>query len=78
MPDWSIVNPPPEGHPDVASWAWNLFEISRRERRRLNIEDRWRTSYRLYRGDHGQGGRNRAFTMLNLFFANIEDRKSVV
>lgn len=76
MPDWSIVNPPPEGHPDVASWAWNLFEISRRERRRLNLEERWRTSYRLYRGDHGQGGRNRAFTMLNLFFANIERTKA--
>jgi hypothetical protein len=80
MPDprWTIANPPPEGHSDVAAWAWQLFELAKEERDRLGLPDRWTTNYQLYRGTHSyQRLRNAgSIVELNLFFANVERTKA--
>jgi hypothetical protein len=79
--EWSIVDPPPEGHKDVANWAWNLFEIAREERDRLLLPERWLANYQLYRGDHWKKGATTAKedkqkVTINLFFANVERTKA--
>jgi hypothetical protein len=73
--DWNLSNPPPEGHKDVAMWAYQLWYDSQREKERLGLGDRWFESHRLYRGDHWN--RNRSFNRddkhkvtVNLIFAN--------
>jgi len=73
---WSLTNPPPKGHADVGPWAWELFQTAKLERKRLFLEERWKANYRLYRGDHGQAARGRAFTPINLYFANVERTKA--
>lgn len=75
---WSIANPPPEGHEDVAAWAWQQFELAREERDRLGLPERWSTNYQLYRGTHTvQRMRNSNNVVeLNLFFANVERTKA--
>lgn len=76
---WTIVNPPPEGHKDVGTWAWQLFDTARRERDRLQLPERWLANYTLYRGDHWQvakGKKNKSKVTLNLFFANVERTKA--
>ncbi|MEF8943304.1 MAG: hypothetical protein V5B78_11000 [Desulfohalobiaceae bacterium] len=49
---WNLNNIPPEGDPDVGSFAYRLFEDSLRERRRLQLEERWHRFYQLFRGQH--------------------------
>ena len=80
MPDpkFTIANPPPEGHEDVAAWAWQLFEAARDERDRLGLPDRWATNYQLYRGTHTLQRMRTANNVveLNLFFANVDRTKA--
>ena len=77
-PKFTIAGPPPEGHPDVAAWAWQMFELAREERDRLGLPERWATNYQLYRGTHTiQRLRNANNVVeLNLFFANVERTKA--
>lgn len=77
-PKWTIANPPPEGSPDVAAWAWQLFEHAKEERDRLGLAERWTTNYQLYRGTHSYQRLKNAKNIveLNLFFANVERTKA--
>lgn len=72
--DYSISNPPPEGHTDLGKWVWNLFEAAYAEKERLGLMDRWLSNYRLYRGNHWgeQARNNKDLVSLNLFFANVQ------
>lgn len=75
--DWSLSNPPPKGHPDVAMFANNLFEISRVELERIGKHDDLLANYSLYRGKTVGGaggilGKSQGVTPVNLYFANIE------
>lgn len=70
----TLSNPPPKGHPDLAKWVWNLWESSFAEKERLGLMDRWKSSYRLFRGNHwGETARkNRDKIAINLYFANVQ------
>lgn len=72
--EWTLSNLPPEGHEDVAGFANNLFEISRKEIERLRKHDDFLANYSLYRGRAISGALNKArgLTPVNLYFANIE------
>ena len=72
--DWSLSNPPPKGDPDVATWANNLFEISRIELERIGKHNDLLANYSLYRGKGtgGMAGKSWGLTPVNLYFANIE------
>lgn len=73
---WNLASLPPQGHPDVAKFAWELFETSWRERDRQGLQDRWRANDKLRRGDpslNKPGDKKRkGFTPVNLYFANVE------
>lgn len=71
---WDLFNVPPKGHPDVAAFANNLFEISRLELERLGKHNDLLANYSLYRGKTigGIRGRSVGITPVNLYFANIE------
>lgn len=74
---WNLRKLPPAKHPDVGPFFQRLFEDALRERSRLNLEDRWRQNYRLYRGNHHQDtlgvltGKSRGKLSLALLGANI-------
>jgi len=72
--DWSLSNLPPKGHKDVASFANNLFEISRLELERIGKHDDLLANYSLYRGKTMTGvhGGASGLTPVNLYFSNIE------
>jgi hypothetical protein len=75
--EWSITNPPPEGHKDVGLWAYGLFEAAMAEKDRQGLTDRWYEAHRLYRGDHWRAGKlqgrdDRHKVQVNLLFANIQ------
>ena len=75
-PKWDTVNIPPEGHEDVARFAWDLFEKAASERERLGLIERWLNNHRLYRGDHWNLNRVARkkpgdLVTVNLLFANI-------
>jgi len=72
MPEWSLVNLPPKNHADVADFAYNLFEIARREKERLKKPDDFLFNYSLYRGKTDSKGRKAGNSLVNLYFANIE------
>lgn len=75
MPDpkkWSLVNPPPEGHEDVAKWAWGLFDQARIEKDRLRLPEVWKRNYSMFRGDHWGKKKKRNTLSINLFFSNIQ------
>jgi hypothetical protein len=71
---WTLENIPPEGHKDVADFAFNLFEIARIEKERLNKPAEFLSNYALYRGKKSTSGGSalRNNTLVNLYFANIE------
>jgi hypothetical protein len=75
-PKWTTMNPPPEGHEDVAVFAWELFEAAKNEKMRLQVAERWKENYRLYRGSHwldSPATRDRKSKVtVNLFFANVQ------
>jgi len=71
---WTLENVPPKGHKDVASFCYNLFEIARVEKDRLNKPADFLTNYALYRGrkiDMPKQVQTRD-TPVNLYFANVE------
>lgn len=72
--EFTLANPPPKGHPDLADWVWGLFEDSYAEKERLGLMERWKSSYRLFRGNHwGEKARNNPDRLsINLTFANIQ------
>lgn len=73
---WTLENIPPKGHKDVADFAFNLFEIARIEKERLNKPAEFLSNYALYRGRQstttGAGSTPKTNTLVNLYFANIE------
>ena len=71
---WSLVNLPPKNHKDVADFAYELFEIARLEKERLGKHQDFLSNYSLYRGKQTIGSTTvtKAYTPVNLFFANIE------
>lgn len=74
--DWSLENIPPKGHKDTAGFAFNLFEIARLEKERLNKPTEFLSNYALYRGKNNEtvksGATSKTNTLVNLYFANIE------
>lgn len=68
---WDISNPPPEGHKDVAEFAWQLFMDGLAEKERLNLHKTWRANYRLFRGNHWGEKKKRSNLTINLFFSNV-------
>ena len=82
---WNLQKAPPPGHPEVADYAFELFEISRLEKERLNKPQDFLSNYALYRGQEsktqisGRRGRQRAnITPINLYFSNIERTVAVI
>ena len=72
--EFTLSNPPPADHPDLAEWVWGLFEESYSEKERLGLMERWKSNYRLLRGNHwGEKARNNPDKItVNLFFANVQ------
>ena len=76
--EWNLVTLPPEGHSDLPLYVWNLWQVASDEKERLNLPERWKHNYMLYRGNHWQNnlarytkaGRDRL--PINLFFANVQ------
>ena len=77
---WDLAHVPPKGHPDVAEFAFQLFEIARMEKERLGKPQDFLSNYAMYRGrkDAPQTGRKgyspkqQVSVPVNLFFSNIE------
>ncbi len=72
---WNLANIPPVGHPDAPEFFWELYEIARREQDRVQIRERCRGNFRLYRGDHWQKSRTIGSAhklTVNLFAANVQ------
>ena len=77
---WNLQNIPPKNHADVGEFAYNLFDIARQEKERLNKPQDFLANYALYRsrenkqqsGRKGYNGGNKQQTLVNLYFANIE------
>lgn len=74
--EWDLRRLPPEGHDDVAMFAYKLFETSLGEKLKLQLADRFLENYRLYRGDHWRKNRtlskdDKHKVTVNLVFANI-------
>jgi len=72
---WSLMNIPPKGHKAVADFAFGLFEIARIEKERLGKPGDFLSNYALYRGKQSSGANvtaAKAYTPVNLYFANIE------
>lgn len=72
--EYTLSNPPPKDHKDLAKWVWGLFEDSFSEKERLGLMERWKSNYRLYRGNHwGEKARtNKDKVTINLYFANVQ------
>ena len=77
--DWGLHSIPAKNHPDVAEFAYNLFEIARVEKERLGKNQDFLSNYALYRGKRnrqrtGYKGHSPAAisNIINLYFANIE------
>jgi len=72
--DYTLSSPPPADHPELADWVWDLFEESYSEKERLGLMDRWKSNYKLLRGNHwGEKARgNPDKITINLFFANVQ------
>ncbi len=62
---WNLENIPPKGHKDVAEFAYNLFEIARNEKERLDKNADFLSNYSLYKGKTNS-------TPVNLYFSNVE------
>ena len=73
--EWNLQNIPPKSHKDVADFAYGLFEIARIEKERLGKHKDFLANYALYRGKQTKGVTPtivKAYTPINLYFANIE------
>lgn len=85
---WNLQKAPPPGHPDVADYGFELFEISRLEKERLKKPQDFLSNYALYRGQEskaqlsssrrGQSRQRANLTPINLYFSNIERTVAVI
>lgn len=76
---WTLSNIPPIGHPDVADFAFQLFDIARAEKERLGKPEDFLSNYALYRGhtsskQSARKGYRQSSRMMpvNFYFANVE------
>lgn len=73
--NWSLSKLPPEGHPDVGLFAWELYELSEAEKNRQGLPDRWIENHRLWRGGAVNRGlktyKNKHAVAANLIFSNV-------
>jgi hypothetical protein len=77
---WNLGNIPRVGDPDVAEFAYELFDIARKEKERLGKPADFMANYALYRGAvskavagrKGYSPQEKGRTPVNLYFANIE------
>lgn len=79
LKEFDLQHLPPEGHPKVGEFFWDLWTKAMAEKERLNLTDRFIEAYRLFRGGHWDQStkkrlRNNRVDKLtaNLLFANIE------
>lgn len=72
--EFTLSDLPGKDHPDLGKFVWELFEASYAEKERLGLMERWKSSYRLFRGNHwGQKKRtSRNKLTINLYFANVQ------
>ena len=85
---WNLQNAPPPGHLEVADYAFELFEIARLEKERLNKPQDFLSDYALYRSQEskaqlsssrsGQSRQRTNLTPINLYFSNIERTVAVI
>jgi hypothetical protein len=76
---WSLTTLPPEGHPDVGPYFYQLFQNAVLARDREYLPEKWEENYRLFRGNHWPGvvkvlsqpGGNNAKLSLALLQSNI-------
>lgn len=70
---FTLENMPPKGHPQVAAFAENLFQIAKKEKERLRKADDFLANYSLYRGRTPAGRLNlKTSSPVNLYFSNVE------
>lgn len=74
LSEYNASNPPPKDHKELARWVWDLWEDAYSEKERLGLMERWRSNYKLFRGNHwGEQARtNPDKITINLFFANVQ------
>ncbi len=71
--NWTLIQLPPKGHEDVGRYAYDLFEIARKEKERLQVSQIAFRNYALYRGQKQEGQKSQqSLNPANLYFANIE------
>ncbi len=78
--EWNLTKIPPKNDTDVAEFTYNLFEIARLEKERLNKNNDFLANYALYRGRpnrqttgrKGFSQQTRGLVPINLYFANVE------
>lgn len=70
--DWTLTDVPPKGHEDVGCFAYDLFEIARKEKIRQEVDQRALDNYAEYRGEKQSGKKHQVMNPANLYFANIE------
>lgn len=51
---WNLRDLPPEGHPDVGPYFYQLYEDGLKEKQRLGVPEKFLTNYQLFRGYHWQ------------------------
>jgi len=74
--DWTLVKLPPKDDPDVGKFFYDLFEIARQDKERLQVNLIALQNYADWRG-RGRGGvklrgRQKTTNPANLLFANVE------
>ena len=79
LKEFDLQHLPPEGHPKVGEFFWELWSIAMAEKDRLGIPEKHIEDYRLFRGGHwDQSTKKRTRTnrvdklTANLLFANIQ------
>ena len=71
--DWGLHSIPAKNHPDVAEFAYSLFEIARAEKERLGKNQDFLSNYALYRGKQNRQRTDVNLNkVINLYFANVE------
>ena len=71
--DWGLHSIPAKDHPDVAEFAYSLFEIARAEKERLGKNQDFLSNYALYRGKQNRQRTDVNLNkVINLYFANVE------
>ncbi len=79
---WSLSEIPPSGHPDVAEFAYDLFNAAKAEKERLGKPADFMNNFALYKNKDSKdvvAGRmsdsrqkKKKKSLINLYFANVE------